>query len=332
MAQTTQPRTASTVTASQLDVQCTVVVPVHNERDSLPQLLEEIDSTFLHESMRPYRPYEVIFIEDGSDDGTAQWVDDAALANEHVQAIHLRRSFGQSAALSAGFDAAAGEIVVPMDGDLQNDPQDIPALIEKLEKGYDCVSGWRRDRNDPWHKTIPSAIQTRLAKATGPDINDFGCTMKAYRRGALEDIDLYGEGHRYIPAKLYNKGYSVAEVEVNHRPRVHGESRYGVGRLVRGFVDLLFHWFWVRFSTRPLHLFGTFGFASMAAGSLIGGISLAQRYVFGVPLDPRTPRLVLIALLVIFGLQLIVFGVLAEMLTKMQYADDREYRIERAVN
>jgi len=218
-----------------------------------------------------------------------------------------------------------------MDGDGQNDPADIPRLLERLEEGYDCVSGRRTDRDDPWHKTIPSAVQTRLAKATGPDINDFGCTMKAYRSEALEALDLRGETHRYLPAQLYDKGYSVTEIDVNHRPREHGESRYGVGRLVRGFVDLLFHWFWVRYGSRPMHLLGGGGLLLLGTSGLIGTVSLIQRFVFGVPLEPRTPRLILIALLAMMGLQLIVFGFLSEMLTKLHYDEDTEYRIESVV-
>lgn len=300
-----------------------VVIPVYNERENLPQLFDEIEEVFAeldHE-------HKILFVEDGSTDGTAEWIDEHARKHHHVSAIHLKRSWGQSAALAAGFDHASGEIVVAMDGDLQNDPHDIPALLETLEEGYDCVSGRRVDRDDPLSKTIPSAIQTRLAKLTGPDINDFGCTLKAYRREALECIDLRGETHRYIPAQLYDAGYSITEIDVNHRPREHGESRYGIGRLARGFVDLLFHLFWTRYSTRPMHIFGTSGLVMMALGVAIGGVSLIQRYVFAVPLEPRTPRLMLIVLLTIFGLQLFVFGVLAEMLTKIHYRDRSEYRI-----
>lgn len=329
MAQTSTPAPPDTQLLG--DPEVSVIIPVHNERENLPQLLDELDAVFLDDAMAAYQPHEVIFVEDGSTDGTADWVDGAARGNPEVAAVHLERSWGQSAALQAGFDAAQGRILVPMDGDLQNDPADIPALLETLADGYDCVSGWRRDRHDPWHKTLPSAIQTRLAKRTGPDINDFGCTLTAYTAEAIEDINLYGEGHRYIPAKLYNKGYSVTEVEVNHRPREHGESRYGVGRLVRGFVDLVFHWFWVHYSTRPLHVFGPLGFLLMGLGSSIGGVSVLQRYVFGVPLGPRTPRLILVGVLVLFGVQLFVFGVIAEMLTTLLYRDDREYRIDRVV-
>lgn len=306
-----------------------VVVPVHNEVENIPQLIDELQKTFSLPSMEAYQPWEVLLVEDESTDGTAEIIDDLASEHDHIKSIHLKRSYGQSAALAAGFDNSKGEIIVPMDGDLQNDPQDIPVLLDKLEEGYDCVSGWRKDRHDPWSKRLPSAIQTRLAKLTGPEINDFGCTLKVYRSEALEDIDLYGEGHRYIPAKLYDKGYSVTEVEVNHRERKYGNSRYGLGRLIRGFVDLLFHVFWVRYSTCPLHVLGGAGILSMAAGGLFGTLSLVQRFVFNMPLESRTPRLILVALLVIFGLQLFIFGILAEMMTKIHYQSTPEYRIDQ---
>lgn len=308
-----------------------VVLPVYNERDNLPQLVDELQQTFTREEMTDYRPYEVLWIEDGSTDGTSAYVDDLAATHPNHRAVHLKRNWGQSAALAAGFDHAQGDMIVPMDADLQNDPRDIPQLLQTLTEGYDCVSGWRRDRDDPLAKRVPSRIQTTLAKATGPDINDFGCTLTAYQREALEDIQLYGEGHRYIPAKLYDKGYSVTEVEVNHRPRKHGESRYGVARLVRGFVDLLFHVFWVRYSTRPLHFLGGTAFVFMGVGGILGGVSVVQKYVFGMALAPRTPRLILTALLIIAGVQLLVLGVLAEMLTSLHYRDDEEYRVDRIV-
>lgn len=323
-------RTSASI-ATDRDAVLSVVIPVHNEAENVPQLFDELQATLTRDEMADWQPAEVLWVEDGSTDGTTQAVDDLAASHDHVTAIHLQGTGGQSAALAAGMDAASGDVVVPMDGDLQNDPADIPRLLFHLEDGHDCVSGWRRDRDDPWHKTIPSAIQTRLAKLTGPDINDFGCTLTAYRAEALEAVDLRGETHRYIPAQLYDKGYSVSEVDVNHRPREHGESRYGAGRLIRGFVDLVFHWFWVRYGTRPMHLLGGGGFVAIGAGVGIGLISLVQRYVLGVPLDPRTPRLILVALLVVTGVQLVVFGFLAEMLTKLHQREDTEYRITQVV-
>lgn len=315
----------------QSDIAVSVVVPVYNERENLPQLLEEIDATFHQPGMAQYRPYELLFVNDGSTDGSAEWLATCARSNEHVRTYRLGRSFGQSAALAAGIDHADGDVIVPMDGDLQNDAADIPALLDRLADGYDCVSGWRRDRDDPWHKTIPSAIQTQLAMRIGPEIHDYGCTLKAYRADAIKDICLYGEGHRYIPAKLYDKGYSVTELEVTHRPRVNGESHYGVGRLLRGFVDFMFHLFWVRYSTRPLHLFGGLGLLAMVAGTGLGALSLFQKYLLGVSLGPRTPRLILITLLIVVGLHLVMFGTLWEMLTKLHYRDDPEYRISEVI-
>lgn len=328
MSTSTSKVTGQTSASAATDPPLSVVIPVYNEAENIPILFEELRETAMQDGMAEWLPAEIIWVEDGSDDGTGNLIDDLAREHDGVRAIHLRRSWGQSAALAAGIDAARGDVVVPMDGDLQNDPADIPRLLAKLEEGYDCVSGRRCDRDDPWHKTIPSAIQTALAKYTGPDINDFGCTLKAYRAEALEALDLRGETHRYLPAQLYDKGYSITEIGVNHRPREHGDSRYGVGRLVRGFVDLIFHWFWVRYSTRPLHLLGGAGFAAIGTGGLIGLVSVIQKYAFGVSLAPRTPRLVLVALLIIFGLQLLVFGFLAEMLTKLHYREDSEYRIE----
>lgn len=318
-------------TATEMAVRVSVVVPVYNERENLPPLLEEIDAAFLSGEIDAWRPYEIIFVEDDSTDGTGAWVDDAALANDNIRAVHLKRNWGQSAALAAGFDEARGEVIVPMDGDLQNNPADIPALLEKINAGADCVSGWRKDRDDPWHKTIPSALQTRLAKFTGPDINDFGCTLTAYRREALEAIDLRGETHRYIPAQLYDKGYSVTEVEVDHRPREHGQSRYGFGRLLRGFVDLIFHWVWVRYSASPMHLLGGAGVVLTGLGVLLGVLSLGQKYLLGQQLAPHLPRLVLLSLLIVTGVLLLVFGIQAELMMKLYYRDETEYRVDRIV-
>lgn len=312
-------------------VRLSIVIPVHNEAGNIQPLHDELHAIRTG-ALQGYQPLEVLWVEDGSTDGTARIVGDLASRDEHTRAIHLRRSWGQSAALAAGFDHARGDIVVPMDGDGQNDPADIPRLVSRLEAGYDCVSGRRTDRDDPWHKTIPSAIQTHLAKLTGPSINDYGCTLKAYRREALDDIDLYGDGHRYIPSKLYDKGYTVTELAVNHRPRTHGQSRYGAGRLLRGLVDLFYHWFWVHYSTRPIHFFGALGLFALAAGGALGIVSLVQRYAYGVALATKTPRLILTSLLIIFGVQLVVFGVIAEMLTALHYRDDTEYRVQRVVD
>jgi len=325
------PTSPSAATDFGRDATVSIVIPVHNERGNIRPLFKELQATISSEAMAGWLPVEVLWIEDESDDGTASLVDELATEHAHVSAIHLRRGWGQSAALSAGMDAATGDIVVPMDGDRQNDPADIPRLLTRVEDGADCVSGWRRDRDDPLSKRIPSRIQTWLAKKTGPDINDFGCTLTAYRAEALSAIDLRGETHRYLPAQLFDKGFDVREVEVNHRPRTEGESRYGLGRLVRGFVDLLFHWFWVRYGSRPMHLFGAVGLLLLGSGATIGAVSVVQRFAFAVPLAPRVPRLILIALSIMTGLLLLVFGVLSELLVKVLHRDNPEYRVKRVV-
>ncbi|NLV14505.1 glycosyltransferase family 2 protein [Haloarcula argentinensis] len=313
-------------------VRTSVVLPAYNEVNNIEPLIEEIQSVFQTEPT--FSPYDIIIVDDGSTDGTRGVIRDLAEHNENVLGLLLSRNFGQSAALNAGIKQATGEFIVTLDADRQNDPQDIPDLLNMLVSGdsesdsYDCVSGWRRDRNDPLTKTIPSAIQTRMARWTGPDIHDFGCTLKAYRSDALAEIELYGEGHRYIPAKLYNRGYRITEIPVNHRPRTEGSSKYGTKRLIRGFVDLLFQVFWNRYSTRPVHFLGGFGLVSFGTGMLIGIHAVLSKYVLGVPLLPNLPRLVLTVALVLFGLILIMFGFLAEMITKLHYIERDPYRVE----
>lgn len=306
----------------------TIVVPAYNEVDNVRPLVEEIESVLDSKAMAEYAPVEVLFVDDCSTDGTRQVLREVAAENDRVSAIFLRRNFGQTPALAAGIDVAVGDYVVTMDADRQNNPADLPALLDTLAEGYDCVSGWRRERNDPLSKKVPSAIQTYLARLTGPDIHDFGCTLTAYRIEALEDINLYGEGHRYIPAKLHKRGYRITEIEVDHRPRTEGDSKYGLKRLLKGFVDLLFHIFWNRFSTRPLHFLGGGGMILLSIGLVIGSHAVILKYALGVELLPRTPRLILTIALVLFGFQLIMFGFLAEMMIKVYYRDDREYRIE----
>ncbi|KOX92125.1 glycosyltransferase group 2 family protein [Haloarcula rubripromontorii] len=331
MAKTGSVPDGSVVSATDTDsdVQTSVVLPAYNESENLKPLIDEIQSTFRNNTT--YGPYEIVIVDDGSTDGTAETIRQIATGSDKVMGVLLRRNFGQSAALAAGIDYATGAYIVTMDADRQNNPADIPKLLTKLEEGYDCVSGWRRDRDDPLSKTIPSAIQTRLAKLTGPDIHDFGCTLTAYRAGGLKEIDLYGEGHRYIPAKLHKRGYKITELPVDHRPRTAGKTKYGMKRLVKGFVDLLFHVFWNRFSTRPSHFFGGIGLVLMTVGGLIGSHMVFLKYAFGQSLEPHVPRLILTVALVIFGVQLVMFGFLAEMIVKQQYRDEQPYRVNAII-
>lgn len=307
-----------------------VVAPAYNEADNLRPFLTELIDVL--DALSDYQPYEVLLVNDGSADETGALIDHAARLYPEVVAIDLSRNFGQTAALAAGINHARGEVVVTLDSDGQNDPGDIPVLLDRLESGFDCVSGWRHDRQDPLAKRVPSRIQTRLAKLTGPDINDFGCTLKAYRREALGEICLYGEGHRYIPAKLHDAGFSVTEVPVNHRPRENGASKYGTGRLIRGFVDLVWHVLWNRYSTRPFHLFGGVGFVLMAVGGIVGVAAVAHNWIDpAVGLQPYLPQLLLAVGMVLFGLLTAMFGTIMEFLTRIYYEDRQEYRIERVI-
>jgi glycosyltransferase involved in cell wall biosynthesis len=301
------------------------VLPAYNEAANLRELLPEIVEVC---EALDRGPFEVLVVDDGSTDTTLEEAQYAATLWEQIRVVELRSNYGQSAALGAGLDFADGEIIVPMDADGQNDPRDIPLLIDRIDEGADCVSGWRRDRQDPLSKRVPSEIQTRLAKLTGPDINDFGCTLTAYRAGAVAEVDLRGERHRYIPAQLHDLGYEVTEVEVNHRERTDGDSHYGSGRLVRGFVDLLYHLFRVRYVRRPMHLFGTVGLVLFGMGSALGAGLTVQRYVLGVAVSQNIAKLVLAVTLALFGGGLVALGVVTELLTELLYDDERPYRVK----
>jgi glycosyltransferase involved in cell wall biosynthesis len=308
-----------------------IVVPVYNEVATLPELTTEI-LTAMGEVADQFHPYEIIFVEDESDDGTAALVDDLADDMAAVRAIHLKKQGGQSAALAAGFDHARGEVIVPMDGDGQNDPADIPRLLDELERGdWDCVSGNRNPRDDPLAKRIPSKVQTKLTDAMCADVRDYGCTLKAYRADALAEIDLRGEHHRYIPAQLHARGHRLTEIDVNHRPRDHGESSYGSGRLLRGFFDAIYYLLITRYGARPMHIFGGVGLLLGGLGGLLGGHMLVERLILGNPISQHMPRLVLISLLVIVGLFFVGLGFLSELLTRVLYRDERPYRVQEVV-
>ena len=290
-----------------------IVIPVFNERDNLEKLHGEITST-----MTSYgRSYEVIYVDDGSTDGTREFLHQLSLGDANVRVIVFRKNFGQTAAVSAGLRDTQGDIVVTLDGDGQNDPRDIPMLIAKLADGYDLVSGWRKDRKDDFFvRRLPSIIANWVIRLTTKvRVHDYGCMLKAYRGDIARDLRLYGEMHRFIPAIAGDMGARIAELVVNHRPRLHGTSKYGLSRVVRVVLDLLTVKFLSVFATRPLHVFGTIGFG--AAG--LGGIMLAwlgfQRIFWGVELGSR-PIVLLAILLVVIGVQFVTFGLLGEMLAR----------------
>jgi glycosyltransferase involved in cell wall biosynthesis len=265
-----------------MPIALSVLIPVFNEVDNVEPLHAELDVV-----LRPLNfEYELIFVDDGSTDGTTAKLEKIQRADpEHVRVVFLRRNCGQTAALSAALDVARGEILIPIDGDRQNDPADIPRLLEKLDAGYDVVSGWRKDRHDAFvTRKVPSWIANRLvARLSGVALHDFGCTLKAYRRGVLEGVRLYGEMHRFIPIFAAWQGARVTELVVNHRPRTAGRTKYGLGRTFHVILDLILILFLQRYAQRPLHFFGQFGLWSFGLGMLSFGAMLYFKLVFPWP-------------------------------------------------
>ena len=304
-----------------------VVVPFYNEEDNVEPLYERLSSAL----GRLDRDYRLIFVDDGSTDGTLANMMKARKRDEKVNIIKFRKNFGQSAALKAGFDHASGDIVISMDGDLQNDPEDIPKLIEKLEsEDYDVVCGWRADRKDPLLKKAFSRLANLIRRnITSEFIHDSGCTFRAYRNGCAKSLELYGETHRYIPAMLLWRGYRIGEVKVKHNPRKYGKTKYGWRRLFKGFLDLIVITFWQKYSVRPIHIFGGLGLLLSLSGMMIGGYLGMQRIFFGQGLSER-PSFLLSILMVIIGVQFIVSGILADIMLKVYYGQNgkRNYLIE----
>ncbi len=287
-----------------------VVVPVHNEERTVALLLDELASTLDGIG----RPWEAVFVDDGSTDGTFAALTTLHAASDHVRVVRLRRNFGKAAALQAGFAQARGEIVVTMDGDLQDDPAEIPRLLAKLDEGFDLVSGWKTKRRDPLTRRIPSKLfNVVTGMIAGLRLHDMNCGLKAYRAEVLDGLRIYGELHRFIPVLAHDRGFRVAELPVNHRPRAHGRSRYGVERYVRGFLDLLTVSFMGRYRHRPLHLFGGMGLALGGLGSIVL-VYLAALKLDGQAIGHR-PLLTLGVLLVVVGVQLLSLGLISELIT-----------------
>lgn len=290
-----------------------VVLPVYNEKDNLEPL--HVELTGVMEALKG--SYEIIYVDDGSVDGSLEVLRRIHGDDDRVRVVSFRRNFGQTAAIAAGFDASTGDVVITMDADLQNDPADIPRLLEKMKEGNQVVSGWRRERKDTLLlRRLPSVIANALIRsATNVRVHDYGCMLKVYDGDIARGLRLYGEMHRFIPAMAWDLGASVAEVVVNHRPRVAGVSKYGLSRATRVVLDLLTVKFLSVFSTRPLHAFGLFGFALGVPGTLLLGWLGFDRLVFGVELAGR-PIVLLAILLVVMGVQFITMGLLAEMLAR----------------
>ena len=290
-----------------------VVVPLYNEVDNLDDLHREMTA-----ALEPTgRPFELVLVDDGSTDGTRDRLVSLEEEDPRVKVVLLRRNFGQTAAFSAGFDRAEGDVVVTSDGDLQNDPADIPRLVAKLEsEDLDMVCGWRRERRDPLSKRIPSFFANRLISwATGVHLHDYGCSLKALRVEVVRGMQLYGEMHRFIPAVASWMGVTLAEVPVHHRPRTRGSSKYGIGRTVRVLLDLFTVKFLVSYGTRPAHLFGLMGLAFGGTGFAILAYLAGIKIFAGQALAGR-PLLLLGALLFLTGVILVSFGLMGELLVR----------------
>ena len=295
-----------------------VILPVHNERENLKPLLQELSGV-----LSRYPESEVIAVDDGSTDGSLEMLLSFSSHFPFLRVIALATNYGQTAAIAAGMDAASGDILLPMDADLQNDPADIPKFIEKIDEGFDIVSGWRKNRHDAWLRSFLSRIANRLIRlASGQSIHDYGCTMKAYRKSAVEHLGLYGDMHRFLAAYAAVNGAKVSEIVVHHRPRTRGVSKYGFGRVWRVILDLFLLMFFLRSFTRPMQFFGAIGLASISLGALTIVSAVVWREVGG-PTLIETPLPVLAALFVIVGIQCALMGLLAEMLMRISFQSSK---------
>ncbi|MCK5235549.1 MAG: glycosyltransferase family 2 protein [Deltaproteobacteria bacterium] len=292
-----------------------IVIPIYNEEESIPELYKALKPVM--ESTD--RPYELVFIDDGSTDATMEKLNELGKKDDTVVVVSFRRNFGQTAAMAAGFKYATGDVVITMDADLQNDPEDIPMLLEKI-KDCDVVSGWRKDRQDAaLSRKLPSFIANRLISwVTGVKLHDYGCTLKAYRKDVVKNIRLYGEMHRFIPALASWVGAKIIEVPTRHHARRWGQSKYGISRTIRVVLDLITVKFLQSFSTRPIHAFGPAGLLLGFFGFLFGAILSYEKIILGHDIGGR-PLLLLSVLLIILGFQLIILGLLGEMLARIYH-------------
>lgn len=309
-----------------------IVIPTYNEQENVRLLYTKLKNVLNRLKIR----HEIIFIDDGSTDKTFKNLKEIASKDKSLKIIKFKRNFGQSAAISAGFRHAKGDVIITLDADLQNNPADIPKLLNKLNKGYDVVCGWRKKRDDPFFKKrVPSAISNWLAsKITGLKIHDFGCTLRAYKKRVIKDLEVYGEMHRYIPALAKIEGYSVAEVEVSHQRRKKGRTKYNILRIFKGMSDLITLTFVEKFGTRPGHIFSSLGiFISFFGFVLLSYLIILDRLDPSFNLPNRTLLFVSI-LMMLSGIQFITIGVLSEMITRVRYEieDKKFYKIKEIIN
>jgi glycosyltransferase involved in cell wall biosynthesis len=295
-----------------------IVIPLLNEEESLPELHNQITSVM--KAMG--KGYEIVFVDDGSSDGSFEVLKRLHTHDSHIKAIRFRRNFGKAAALSVGFHEAQGDVVITMDADLQDDPKEIPELVAALGENYDLVSGWKQKRYDPISKTAPSRFFNYVTgKITGIPIHDFNCGLKAYRLEVVKKVNIHGELHRYIPALAHWAGYRVTEKVVQHHPRKYGKTKYGISRFFRGFLDLVTVVFTTRYIRRPLHLFGVWGLISFVVGAAIDSF-LAVEWMLGLTSLSNRPLFMVGFLFIIIGVQFVSIGLLGEMITRQERVEE----------
>lgn len=310
-------------------VELSIVIPVYNEALNLPELCREVLGAL--EAI----DFELILVDDGSRDDSFAIMHTLAQDEPRIKVIRLRRNFGQTAAMAAGFAAASGQVIVPMDGDRQNNPADIPRLLAKLDEGFDVVSGWRKSRKDTFvTRKLPSLLANKLiSRMTHVPLHDYGCTLKAYRKEVLDQVRLYGELHRFVPALAFQSGARVTEIVVDHRPRTAGVSKYGIDRVLRVVLDLITVKFLLKYSTRPLQLFGKWGFGAFALALMTFLVTLYMKFGEGLSMN-RNPLLILTAFLLFSGVQFITLGLLGELITRTYHEvqDKPIYTVQERIN
>ena len=307
-----------------------VIIPIFNEEKNIRPMFDELKEVLSGLECES----EIIFIDDGSSDGSLQLLEDVASQESEVVVVSFRRNFGQTAAMAAGFDYASGDVIVTMDGDMQNDPHDIPELLATLEREYDLVSGWRFDRQDKFiSRRLPSMIANKIiSNVTGVHLHDYGCTLKVFRREITDGLRLYGEMHRFIPAIASGMGSRITEIKVNHRPRRFGTSKYGISRTIRVILDLITVKFLLSYATRPLQVFGLLGVFSGGIGIGVFLLLVIQRQFFDIPLANR-PLFLLSILLIFMGLQFVSLGLLGELQARTYHESQGKpiYAVRRVI-
>jgi len=304
----------------------TVIIPVYNEVDSLIELHSELTS-----ALSRYDNYELLFIDDGSSDGSIEILNELLTLDIHTKVVEFFRNYGKAAALAEGFKLAKGDYVVTMDADLQDDPAEISNLVEKLEEGYDLISGWKKTRHDPWTKRWPSKFFNFITRImTGVKIHDFNCGLKIYKKSVIKTVEIYGGRHRYIPALAGQKKFKVSEIVVNHRARKFGETKYGGGRLFHGFFDLLTILFLERYTQRPLHLFGFFGLLCVLSSIVLESFAVYYKLILDHPFQKHFALIVFGAMVFVLGLWFFSIGLIAEMIVANQQG--KEDRVKSVIS